>query len=77
MEAIRALGSPQVREVRGLGLMIGIELKRPAAKTARALMDEGVLALLAGSTVLRLLPPLVIEADELDTVVAALGRVLA
>ena len=77
MDAIRALGSPHVRDIRGLGLMIGIELKRPAAKTARALMDEGVLALLAGSTVLRLLPPLVIEADELDTVVAALGRVLA
>ncbi len=77
MDAIRALGSPHIRDVRGLGLMIGIELKRPAGSTARALMDEGVLALLAGSTVLRLLPPLVIEADELDTVVAALGRVLA
>ena len=77
MDAIRALGSPHVRDIRGLGLMIGIELKRPAAKTARAVMDEGVLRCWPARRVLRLLPPLVIEADELDTVVAALGRVLA
>ena len=77
MAAIRDLASPQVREVRGLGLMIGIELKQPAGKAARALMDEGVLVLLAGARVLRLLPPLVIEDDELDRVIGALGKVLS
>jgi acetylornithine/succinyldiaminopimelate/putrescine aminotransferase len=40
-------------------------------------MQEGVLVLLAGSTVLRLLPPLVISRDEIDRVVAALTKVLA
>ena len=77
LEALRDLRSPKIREIRGLGLMVGIELKHPAGPFARALMDEGVLVLLAGSTVLRLLPPLVIETAELNRVVAAIGRVLA
>ena len=76
MNAIRGLSKPQVREVRGLGLMIGIELKQPAGKVARSLMDEGVLVLLAGPKVLRLLPPLVIEASEVDQIVDAFGKVL-
>ena len=55
---------PAVREIRGQGLMIGIDLRRRAASTLRALTDEGLLALGAGPTVIRLLPPLVI--DEVD-----------
>ena len=60
VERLRAIGSPRIREIRGLGLMIGIELKDKAGPVAQALMQEGVLALLAGTTVLRFLPPLVI-----------------
>ncbi len=41
------------------------------------MMQEGVLVLLAGSTVLRFLPPLVITREEIDTVVTTLARVLA
>jgi len=76
-ESIRRIGSPKVREVRGLGLMIGIELKAPAGPYVQRLVDEGVLVLLAGRTVIRLLPPLIIERADLDEVATRLARVLA
>lgn len=76
MERLREIRSPLVREVRGLGLMIGIELKHKVAPYLEALQDRGVLALPAGLTVLRLLPPLVITYPQLDVVLEALGQVL-
>ena len=57
-----------VREVRGLGLMIGIELKQKVTPILQKLQERGVLALPAGKTVLRLLPPLVIHRDEWEEV---------
>jgi acetylornithine/LysW-gamma-L-lysine aminotransferase len=74
---IEALGSPRVREVRGLGLMLGVELKEKAAPVIAALRDEGLLTINAGATVVRFVPPLVITADEVDEAVAIFGRVLA
>ena len=74
---LRQLDSRLIRDVRGLGLMIGVELKHPAAPYARQLIDEGVLALLAGTTVLRFLPPLIIDTADIDHVVDAMARVLA
>ncbi|MCA9919924.1 MAG: aminotransferase class III-fold pyridoxal phosphate-dependent enzyme, partial [Anaerolineales bacterium] len=73
---ISALNLPIVREVRGLGLMTGIELRQRAMPYVQALSDEGIIALTAGSTVIRLLPPLTITAEELDQVVTALEHVL-
>ncbi|WIV68426.1 aspartate aminotransferase family protein [Natrialbaceae archaeon AArc-T1-2] len=68
----------EVREVRGEGLLVGIELKRGANRVARDLaMNHQVLALPAGRTVLRLLPPLVIDREEADQLVDALGAVVA
>jgi acetylornithine/LysW-gamma-L-lysine aminotransferase len=75
-EKIRRIESKKIREVRGLGLMIGIELKEKAGPHVQKLMQKGVIALLAGATVIRLLPPLVISPNEIDTVVAALKEVL-
>ena len=77
MQRLRAIADPRIREIRGLGLMIGIELKQKAGALAQAMLKEGVLVLLAGSTVLRFLPPLVITREEIDTVLAALTKVLA
>lgn len=66
-----------VREIRGLGLMVGIELREKAGRYLKALMeDHGVLALPAGSNVLRLLPPLIISEEEIEVGVQALARVL-
>jgi acetylornithine/LysW-gamma-L-lysine aminotransferase len=76
-ERLRAVRSSRIREIRGLGLMIGIELKEKAGPIAQAMLREGVLVLLAGTTVLRFLPPLVITREEIDTVVTALIKVLA
>lgn len=68
--------SPLVREVRGLGLMVGIELKQKVTPYLQALMAEGVLALPAGLTVMRFLPPLVISLPELAQAADAVERVL-
>jgi acetylornithine/LysW-gamma-L-lysine aminotransferase len=77
LRGLRALESAKVREVRGLGLLCGIELKENAGPTIKALQDEGVLALGAGPTVVRYLPPLVINATQIDRVLAATAKVLA
>lgn len=69
--------SPLIREVRGLGLMIGIELKQKVTPYLQMLMQEGVMALPAGLSVMRFLPPLVIEREELAQVVEAVRRVLS
>lgn len=74
---LREIESPRIREIRGLGLMIGIEMKDKAGPVAQALMQEGVLALLAGTTVLRFLPPLVITREQVDRAVESLTHVLA
>jgi acetylornithine/LysW-gamma-L-lysine aminotransferase len=66
----------RVRDVRQIGLMIGIELKEKATPRLKALAEQGVLALSAGPTVIRLLPPLVITEPQLDRVVASLHKVL-
>jgi acetylornithine/LysW-gamma-L-lysine aminotransferase len=65
-----------VREVRGKGLLIGLELKQKVVPYLKALMDRGVLALPAGPNVLRLLPPLVIEKDQLDFAAEQIEAVL-
>ncbi|MEW6231860.1 MAG: acetylornithine/succinylornithine family transaminase [Chloroflexota bacterium] len=76
LDALSQLRSPLIREVRGLGLLVGMELKAKVTPYLRALMDEGVLALPAGDTVLRFLPPLVIEREDLETVVNKIALIL-
>ncbi len=78
IERIRALRLPAVREVRGLGLMIGIELKKKVAPFVDQLAKEHhIVAVNAGPTVLRLLPPLVIEQADLDRAIDAIAAVLS
>ena len=76
MESFARRRSSKVRDVRQIGLMIGIELKERARPHIEALMMLGVLAMPAGPTVIRLLPPLVIEDEALDEVAARLHEVL-
>jgi acetylornithine/LysW-gamma-L-lysine aminotransferase len=75
-ERLQAIDSSKIREVRGLGLMLGVELKGKVGPYLRDLMDRGVIALAAGATVLRFLPPLVITTDDIDTVVTQVSEVL-
>ena len=76
MEKLRGIDSPAIREVRGLGLMVGVELKERAGPYLSELAERGILALSAGATVIRFLPPLVISQKELDRVVEAFSEVL-
>ncbi len=76
LSRLRSISSPLVREVRGLGLMVGIELRRRVRPYLAALMERGVLALRAGPTVLRFLPPLVISPDDLERVAQMVEEVL-
>jgi acetylornithine/succinyldiaminopimelate/putrescine aminotransferase len=73
LDRLRDLPSSTVREVRGRGLMIGIDLRIPAGPLIAELQRRGVLVLGAGRTVIRLLPPLVIE----DAVLAGALEVVA
>ena len=73
---LATIDAPVIRQVRGLGLMIGIDLRQRVTPYLKALAERGVLALPAGSTVLRLLPPLVITDSDLVLVVAAVREVL-
>jgi len=74
---LESIQSPLVREVRGLGLMVGIELRQKVTPFLQALMAKGVLALPAGLTVMRFLPPLVVDKDDLQRVTQAVAEVLA
>jgi acetylornithine/LysW-gamma-L-lysine aminotransferase len=73
---LRGISSPLVREVRGLGLLIGIEIKQKATPYIAALTERGVLTLPAGLNVIRLLPPLVITKPQLDRVAERISAVL-
>ncbi|MBZ8138746.1 ornithine--oxo-acid transaminase [Rubrivivax gelatinosus] len=79
MAGLRALAHPAVREVRGRGLLVGVELA-PDFASARvvceALMAEGVLTKDTHGTVVRLAPPLVIEPAQIDFAVAAFASAL-
>jgi acetylornithine/LysW-gamma-L-lysine aminotransferase len=75
-DRLSAINARAIREVRGLGLMVGVECRTKVQPYLEALMERGVLALPAGSTVLRFLPPLVIELEDLDRVAEAVAEVL-
>ncbi|MDD2922047.1 MAG: aminotransferase class III-fold pyridoxal phosphate-dependent enzyme, partial [Anaerolineales bacterium] len=76
MEKLRAIQSPNIREVRGMGLMVGIEMKQKVTGYVKALQEKKIIALNAGLTVIRLLPPLVITYEQIDRVAGALNEVL-
>jgi len=76
MDKLKQIRSPYIREIRGMGLMIGIEMKQKVAPYIRELQELHIIALNAGMTVIRLLPPLVITYQQLDHLVDVLAEVL-
>ena len=76
MEKLKKIESPNIREVRGMGLMVGIEMKQKVAPYIKALQERRIIALNAGMTVIRLLPPLVISYEQIDHLVEVLTEVL-
>lgn len=74
--AILAIGSDKIKTVRGMGLMLGIVVdKESRAEMVNRLLEKGVLALTAGEETIRLLPPLVISYEEMDSAVAVMKEV--
>lgn len=74
---IQSASLANIREVRHLGLMMGIELKEKGQPALLKLMQKGVLAMPAGATVLRFLPPLTITREEIDVVAEKVIEVLS
>ena len=73
----RLAGVPGVREVRGKGLMVGIELQAPGSGLVEAALAEGLLINVTADNVIRLLPPLVISEAEVTQITDILVRLLA
>jgi acetylornithine/N-succinyldiaminopimelate aminotransferase len=65
-----------IKEVRGLGLIVGMELDRPGAPVVEACMKQGFLINCAQEKVLRFIPPLIIKREEIDHLVAALDGII-
>ncbi|MBW1989088.1 MAG: acetylornithine transaminase [Deltaproteobacteria bacterium] len=68
---------PFVKQVRGLGLMVGMELDRPGGPVVEAMREKGFLINCTQDTVLRFLPPLIVQQHEIDQLVSALSETLA
>jgi acetylornithine aminotransferase len=86
LAAVRANGArllaglaalPAVTQARGYGLLVGAVLDRPAQEVVDAALDAGLVCLSAGPDVLRLAPPLVVGAAEIDQALSILTEVLA
>ena len=76
-QQVRELGLSQIREVRGRGLLLAVELKKPATPVIRAMQERGVLVLPAGGTVIRFLPSILIEDAQLDEGIGALAEAVS
>jgi len=74
---LEAIGLPSVKAVRGLGLLVGVQVEGRSAPVVRALQERGVLALPAGPTVVRFLPSFAAEAHHFERAAQALEEVLA
>lgn len=76
--ALRGLAAkhPKIVEVRGRGLMVGIECADPVTPAISALLDAGIICGPAGPNVIRFLPPLIVSEGDIDHAVNALDRVL-
>ena len=67
--ASRLAGNNRIKEIRGKGLMVAVELNQPCTELIKAALDAGVLLNVTTDTVVRLLPPLTMSDDEADAVV--------
>ena len=75
LEGLKA-SHPTIVEVRGKGLLVGMEMDGPVGDAVATLREEGILLLMAGPNVIRILPPFTITKEEIDEAVQALARVL-
>ena len=77
LDQLKSINNPKIIGVRGLGLMIGMELKDNATSILKALQQEKIIAIPAGSNIVRFLPPLIITKNELKRAVTTLKKILS
>ena len=80
MSQLKAIKSPYINEVRGKGLLIGIEIKKEAGKArgfCEKLMQEGILAKETHDYVIRFAPPLIINKEDLDWALTKINKILS
>jgi acetylornithine/N-succinyldiaminopimelate aminotransferase len=65
-----------IKEVRGLGLIVGVELDQPGAPIVKTCMEKGFLINCAQEKVLRFIPPLIVTKEEIDSLITALDQVM-
>ncbi|WP_455682685.1 aspartate aminotransferase family protein [Thomasclavelia sp.] len=77
-QALTTLASKKeiITEIRGLGLMKGIELSIPVAPYIKALQEAGIIVIPSGSHVIRLLPPLILQKNDIDRLIQTLEGIL-
>lgn len=73
---LKEINNPKIKEVRGRGLFIGVQLTEPARKYCEELKEEGLLCKETHDTVIRFTPPLVIKKEELDWAIERIEKVL-
>lgn len=76
VERLAELHAPQITEIRGRGLMIGVEMDRDVSPLIKAGHAHGLLMINAGTNVLRLLPPLIVEEQHIDEFMNKLDTIL-
>jgi acetylornithine/LysW-gamma-L-lysine aminotransferase len=77
IDKLRSLTSPVIREVRGLGLMLAVELRSKNTPYLNKLLEKGIAPLPGGTTIIRFLPPLVLEHEDIDITVDAFKEALS
>ena len=77
MERLSEINSPHIKEVRGRGLMVGVELDLDAGKVTEKGYARGLLLIKARERVVRLVPPLILQKSHVDELIDKLGKILA
>ena len=65
MQLLKDIKSPLIKDIRGKGLMIGVEVATTPSEIQKKALEKGLLVLTAGKNVIRLLPPLIISKEEI------------
>lgn len=76
VELLDELNSPHIQEIRGEGLLVGVQMDIPVGPIVNAAYDKGVILVSAGADVLRFVPPLIITKEELEKSVKVVGEIL-
>jgi len=68
---------PHVKEIRGLGLMVGVELAAPCGHLVESALERGLLINVTSESVIRLLPPLIVDSEQIDQIVDTVADLVA